>query len=249
MDKKAMKKAFKEKAMNDFKESLPIKDIEFLPLFEFLENELDENDCSGDFALLEKYCKEKKIDFSTLSAWLREHGGFCDCEILGNIEERFYYLTKNEMRYEKAEIGKQTRLNNLTTDFGFSIDNIPNPWVLKSIFLNGVVSYEFQIGKKSYFKTSLVKNFPIEKLADDSFLQNYWMVRTELDFDLEFVINRAKILDFELVLVKTMYMPIFLFVYHPKLKWCLIMRTEVQRLNNDLKALEDLLKMVSVLHN
>ena len=107
-EKKALTKEFKEKELKAFRESLPMKETDFPPLFDFLDNELSENDCQGDCSLLEKYCKEKNLDFITLTEWFKKYGGFCDCEILVNVEEQFHYLEKPDAENTTQESTNRT---------------------------------------------------------------------------------------------------------------------------------------------
>jgi len=242
--KKALRNEFKEKELKAFRESLPMKETDFLPLFDFLDNELSENECSGDCSLLEKYCKKEKLDFATLSEWFKKHSGFCDCEILGNVEEQFYYLEKPipKVQPKKIQTVQRQKLDTLTTDFGFSIKKVPSPWILIAASQGDKTTYQFQIGKKSYFPMILERDFPLDKLSDDKFLHDYWIAKIELDYDLEFSIDRQSIRGFETVQIKTKnWVPCFIFAYRQGMPWCLVMQTESVRLRNDMKELERLL--------
>jgi hypothetical protein len=33
--------------------------------------------------------RQKLIDVTRIVPWLREHGGYCDCEVLANVEDEF----------------------------------------------------------------------------------------------------------------------------------------------------------------
>lgn len=210
VSKKLMKKAFKEKEQREFEESLPMKGVDFLPLFDFLEEELDEVDCDGGLSLLDKYCKKQNLDFDTLKNWFNQYGGFCDCEILANIEEKFYYLNKpkspiiqNNNQKKKTEV--QTKLNSLTIDFGFSINKVPSPWILFSRLKGNVLHYRFQLGKKSAFILQLGQDFDIEELTKDNFLYNYWKTKTDLDFvsEPDLIINKQSFGNFTISTVSS----------------------------------------------
>lgn len=249
MDKKAMKKAFKENELKKFRDSLPMKETAFLPLFDFLDIELDQTECAGDLSLLKKYCTMENIEFHPLKEWLKRYGGYCDCEILANVKEKFYYLEKKvipKIQSKKLYTEQRIKLTELTTDFGFSIKKISPPWILTAILKDTTISYQFKIGKKSNFHTTLEKDFPIEKLAESKFLRNYWTNQIDLDNDeIEFMIDRQRFQDFEIIQVRTeKWTPAFVFVYKQGLKWCLIMQTEVVRVKNDIKELEKLLKEI-----
>jgi len=68
-----------------------------------------------------------------------------------------------------------------TTDFGFSVKKI------LSISNRQKVKFSYDIGKK----------FPLDKLSDDNFLHDYWIAKIELDYDLNFFIERPKKYDCE----------------------------------------------------
>jgi hypothetical protein len=247
-DKKALKKAFKEAELKAFRETLPMKEDDFLPLFDFLDSELSENECKNDFTLLESYCKQNKLDFHSLAQWFRGQGGYCDCEIIANVEEQFQYLTKPTPTIQpkpKQAIQRQ-KLDTLTTEFGFSIKQVPAPWILIATSQNDKTIYQFQIGKKSDFPVMLESDFPVDKLSDDKFLHNYWISKREWqDIEVEFAINRQSIQNFEIAQVQTKrWVPIFVFAYRQGVKWCLVLQTETPRLRNDMKEFEKLLKEV-----
>lgn len=249
VDKKVMKKAFKEKEQREFEESLPMKGSDFLLLFDFLDKELDETDCDGGLSLLNKYCKQQNVNFDMLKNWFRQYGGFCDCEILGNVEEKFYYLTKHKVTIiqdnKKRKAEERTKLNSLSTDFGFSIHKVPSPWSLISILKNNVLHYQFQLGKKSNFVLVLEKNFDIEQLAEEKFLFNYWKTtKMNLDFvlDSDLINDKQSFGSFTINIVSSKkWTPALIFIYKKELNWCLIMNTESARLRNDMKEIERLL--------
>lgn len=35
------------------------------------------------------FLESKKLDVQRVVPWLREHGGYCDCEVLANVEDGF----------------------------------------------------------------------------------------------------------------------------------------------------------------
>ena len=247
MDKKTLKKEYKERELKAFRENLPMKEVDFLPLFDFLDSKLSENDCQHDFSLLESYCKQKGLNFSVLVEWFKEQGGFCDCEIIANVEEQFEYLTKPtpKIQSKPTQTVQRQKLDTLTTDFGFSIKKVPAPWILIATSQGNSTTYQFQIGKKSDFPVMLESDFLIDKLSDDIFLYNYWIAKTELDSELEFTIDRQNIQDFEIVQVRTKkWSPIFVFAYRQGMKWCLVLRTETARVRNDMREMEKLLKEI-----
>ena len=71
-----------------FEKSLPMSRKIFQLLFDFLDNEL--SDCDDTLKLTQEFLQESKIaNVDLVIQWLEEHGGYCDCEVLANIEEEF----------------------------------------------------------------------------------------------------------------------------------------------------------------
>lgn len=55
-------------------------------LLDYLDNNLKAG-CKHDYTLTKLFCQENNINFNDIVNCLREHGGFCDCEVLANVEE------------------------------------------------------------------------------------------------------------------------------------------------------------------
>jgi hypothetical protein len=88
--RKQLLKELKEKEEQQFELSLPIDREDFLDLFNYLDAELESYACDNTLKLTENFLKTKNIhDISAIKEWLSNHGAYCDCEILANIEERF----------------------------------------------------------------------------------------------------------------------------------------------------------------
>lgn len=43
--------------------------------------------CHGDLRFSEQFCKENNVNWEATKEILEGHGGFCDCEVLFNVEE------------------------------------------------------------------------------------------------------------------------------------------------------------------
>lgn len=43
--------------------------------------------CNGDLQFSEQFCKENKVNWGMVKQILENHGGYCDCEVLFNVEE------------------------------------------------------------------------------------------------------------------------------------------------------------------
>ena len=92
MDKAARKKLKKDYAQQEraeFEKSLPMPRGLFEDLFDFLDENLGEAGCLETPALTIEFLEHNDIDCEPVLTWLAEHGGYCDCEILANVEEKF----------------------------------------------------------------------------------------------------------------------------------------------------------------
>jgi len=92
-EKKKILRELKEKEKIKFEKSLPMPRNSFQKLFNFLDEQLSTNDCTNTSVLTVSFLKQNNIPVEPILTWLEEHGGYCDCEILGNVEEFFDSFT------------------------------------------------------------------------------------------------------------------------------------------------------------
>lgn len=80
----------KKKADQEFENSLLIDRESFQKLFDYLDAELTDKNCNDTNSLTKTFLLQTNIqNVDEVLEWLTEHGGYCDCEILANIEEQF----------------------------------------------------------------------------------------------------------------------------------------------------------------
>ncbi len=70
-------------------DAMPVSVVQFEALLNGLDNCLDETPCNHDHSLTEKCCSELGFDPIPLVNWAKENGGYCDCELLANLEDPF----------------------------------------------------------------------------------------------------------------------------------------------------------------
>ena len=77
-----------DRERKNFEGSLPIPRQTFQSLFDFLDEELVE--CDDTLKFTDIFLNDNYVnDASKVKLWLQEHGGYCDCEVLANVEEQF----------------------------------------------------------------------------------------------------------------------------------------------------------------
>lgn len=91
-DKKILREKFKQEERMRFLNPLPFDKNIFLELFDFLDKYLEEHACDDTTRATEIFLEKKDLLTDVSLEWMRLHGGFCDCEVLSNLEERFEKL-------------------------------------------------------------------------------------------------------------------------------------------------------------
>jgi hypothetical protein len=61
-------------------------------LFDYLYENLSNDENINSLSLTKRFCDEKKIDFEKVKEWAADLGGFDDAEILWNVEEQYEFL-------------------------------------------------------------------------------------------------------------------------------------------------------------
>ena len=85
--KEEMMKAWKEREHQKLVASIPISHQDLRDLFDHL----DRGGVECDHTLREtvEFLQSRGLDVEKAVAWLREYGGFCDCEVIYNVDEKF----------------------------------------------------------------------------------------------------------------------------------------------------------------
>jgi len=88
--RKQIQRELQEKARIKFEQSLPTSRELFQNLFDFLDEVLEKNTCDDSLKLTKQFLNSQNIqNREEVENWLKENGGFCDCEVLYNVEELF----------------------------------------------------------------------------------------------------------------------------------------------------------------
>jgi len=85
-----LKDEWRLKARQDFNDTLPMSTERFSGLFDNLDSVLNVEGCGDDLALTVQYLTSIGVDnIDQVVSWLNDNGGYCDCEVLANVEEQF----------------------------------------------------------------------------------------------------------------------------------------------------------------
>ena len=82
-----LKNAWKEQERQKLIASIPISINDLRDLFDHL----DRGNFKCDHTLREttSFLQKRGIDVESVIPWLHEYGGFCDCEVIYNVDEKF----------------------------------------------------------------------------------------------------------------------------------------------------------------
>lgn len=88
MDEKSkdLKKMWKQQERAAQVAALPLSASELRALFDSLDRELDQRACDHTRRIAHGWLAERGVDPDPVFARLQSRGGFCDCEILANVE-------------------------------------------------------------------------------------------------------------------------------------------------------------------
>lgn len=239
-----------EKNLAEFRKTLPIDEKIFPHLFDFLNVQLGENGCDHTTELTTLFLDTYGIkNTSAVIDWMANNGGFCDCEILANVEDQFQYLNPPVSKpVGKSHTNKQ-KINSLKTDFGFYIDKVPSPWVLTETVFEDKPVYNFRIGKGSDCIVSLENSFPSDQVNNNKYWLDLWINETDLNYNLEsLLVERQEIDNYYCIIVKSKdWIPIFYWVKSNLTdKWFLRMKTGSARHKGDFKEFTKLLNCIQV---
>ncbi len=88
--RKQISRDLKLKSRQEFENSLPTSSENFKALFDYLDEKLTDNPCDDTLKLSVVFLQSLKLDnIEEITKWLGENGGYCDCEVLANVEEKF----------------------------------------------------------------------------------------------------------------------------------------------------------------
>ena len=91
--KEAMKKAWREQENQKLLASIPMPKEDLKELFDYLDRS-GAPACDHSHRDTIQFLEKKKLDVQCVIPWLRENGGYCDCEVLANLEDKFGPLIK-----------------------------------------------------------------------------------------------------------------------------------------------------------
>lgn len=86
--KKELKNQWRLEQQRKFEESLPMRREQFTQLFDSLNGYLEEKGCNHTNVKTVNILEKMEVkNIKEVIEWLSVYGGYCDCEVLWNVEE------------------------------------------------------------------------------------------------------------------------------------------------------------------
>jgi Protein of unknown function (DUF2695) len=89
--KNELKKAWREQERQKLLASIPMPHQDLRDLFDHLDRS-GAGECDHTLRITTGFLQSRGLDAERIIPWLREHGGYCDCEVLANVEDKFSEL-------------------------------------------------------------------------------------------------------------------------------------------------------------
>jgi hypothetical protein len=87
--KKELKRQFKGRERADAEARLPLEKSDLADLFDHLDEQLSDDECDHTLRHTEAFLAKRVLNAALIVPWLRESGGYCDCEVLANVEDEW----------------------------------------------------------------------------------------------------------------------------------------------------------------
>ena len=84
--RKALVRGVTERKRQEAEARMPISKEDLAALFDHLDQALVEG-CDHSLRLTREFLASHSLPENTIVPWLGEYGGFCDCEVLANVED------------------------------------------------------------------------------------------------------------------------------------------------------------------
>ena len=88
-NRKILRQIYKTQEEQAKESHMPISKIHLKELFDYLDEKLEEEGCQHKLILTEAFLTKKGLSVETKIPWLNQYGGYCDCEVLANVEDEF----------------------------------------------------------------------------------------------------------------------------------------------------------------
>ena len=86
--KKNLKNAWKQAEQQKLIDSIPLPQADLRDLFNYLDRE-EAPPCDHTLGSTIEFLESRGHNPEAIIPWLEEHGGYCDCEVIYNVDDKF----------------------------------------------------------------------------------------------------------------------------------------------------------------
>ncbi len=226
--------------------SMPLSPRQLDLLINFLAANL--KSCDRTTKLTDIFLHVEKLDKDCVLPWLADHGGYCDCEVLYNLEVLATSFQEGPNPPQPKSKKKQAA-RDLTTLTGWDFAVVPKPWRIANLYI-ATEPLILQMGKKggctiTVFESPMAPGDP----SSDDYWSALWYARTELPRKGPIQVTHAA-LDLPEFLQSTLvrtsgWIPVYCWVVPNHQQWHLEIRTELDRQKGDLLQITKLVTQLA----
>ncbi len=74
--------------------ALPLSTFELQLLFDYVNKELQNSGCDHTLSGTLRFVKRRALNEHLIISWLESYGGYCDCEVIANVESEWSEILK-----------------------------------------------------------------------------------------------------------------------------------------------------------
>ena len=87
--KRELKKRWKKAEKDVARSAFPLPDDKLEAMFDAVEMAIEESGCDHSLRATTVWLSANGVDVAAVVAWLKNNGGFCDCEVIANAREHW----------------------------------------------------------------------------------------------------------------------------------------------------------------
>lgn len=246
-DRKARIQHWRDAGRTKLIASMPINPAQLKSLLDYLDVNL--KSCDHTTKLTDIFLHVEQLDRDHVLPWLAEHGGYCDCEVLSNLDDLAESLRERPIP-PKPKQKSQREPRDLSTVTGWDFNSLPKPWRIANLYAPKE-SLKLEMGKNGGCTITIFEPpLPPGSQELDAYWSKLWYARTKLPEKSPMQVTRnAMDLPGHLqsTLVQTSsWTPVYCWVYLNDQKWHLEIRTELDRQKGDLPQIAALISELAI---
>ncbi|MBI5030555.1 MAG: DUF2695 domain-containing protein [Chloroflexi bacterium] len=94
--RQTIRKAIVKKQRAQELAQVPISGSDLKDLFAFVDKKLESAGCDHTMRHTLAFLEQRNLAKERIIAWLAEHDGYCDCEVIANVEEHWIEITGDQ---------------------------------------------------------------------------------------------------------------------------------------------------------